>query len=422
MTHYSLQKIHSKRGQILLFSLVVMVFLSTLLGAAMLRSDVQVKEIINRKRLQEAFYAAETGIDTAIYNLRQNSAWKPGQNGVAAIVDQPFNITVAGSTTTIGYYSITVIDAAQFNGWDSRWITAQGKDREGIITRTIKARVIVESPTRFLISTLGPLHMTSGSQLNADILAKDVYFDVNASLPSPQNEINVNGNVLYINSKTGETNPAVIFGSGKTITKSPSITFAGVDLNRYEQLSQDLQTQNLGYHSTGDLTVNLDNLSAFNQNPGSSFEPKIIYAKGNIYLSGEYDNSVLIVAGGNVYVNGSIIANSSVQPVPQLGIFAKGDVIIPESTMATGDLNIEGFILADGGTPGSKGAFLAEGAKYSKATLNFKGSISVRGTGTNAVDLNVFKNRNYDFNSALSNNRTIPFIPFIVNTVLWQEI
>jgi len=414
--------IKNKNGAVLLLSLVVTVFLSVLIGAAMLRSDVQRQEVTQRHSLQESFYAAETGIDNAIYNLRQNASWKPGQGGIPAIVDEPFDITVAALTRTIGFYSIIVEDAPAFNGWESRWITSSGKDADQVITRKIKARVIVESPTKFLISTLGPLRMTSGSTINADTLAKDVYFDVNSSLPVPSNQIHINGNVYYINSKTGEANPAVIYGPGFSTIKSPSITFAGVDLNRYQTLSQDLQLLNLGYYSPNNLTINLDDLSAFNQSPPNPFHPQIIFANGDIRISGQYNNSVLIVAAGNIYIDGDIVADTTQATVPQIGLFAKGDVLIPQTTAPAGDLSVEGFILADGGIPGSQGAFLAQGLKYSKGRLNFKGSISVRGNSATAVDLNVFSVRNYDFNPDLSNNRTIPFTPFIVNTVQWQEI
>jgi hypothetical protein len=422
MKHQFNKQLSNNSGVVLLLSLVVTIFLSVLLGAAMLRSDVQVKEVMQRSSKQESFYAAEAGIDDAIYNLRQNASWKPGQGGVPPIVDKAFDVTIAGVAQTIGFYSITVEDAAQFNGWESRWITSSGKDSDGIITRTIKARVIVESPTKFLISTLGALHMTSGSQLNADVLAKDAYFDVNTSLPSPENQIQLNGDVHYINSKTGETNPAVVFTAGHSAKRSPSITFAGVDINRYKTLAQNLSTNNLGYYNNGNLTIDLANLSSLNATAPPPFKPQIIYADGDVNVVGQYDSSVLVVASGNIYINGDIVPDPSAQIPPQIGLFAKGDVIIPEATAATGDLSIEGFILADGGVTGSKGAFIAEGAKYSKAQLNFKGSISVRGTGTSAVDLNTFNKRNYDFNPDLSNNRTIPFTPFIVNTVQWQEI
>lgn len=416
------QKGKNNKGAVLLLSLIVTVFLSVLLGAAMLRSDVQVKEVLNRREKQEAFYAAETGIDVAIFNLREDAAWKPGQSGTPAIIDQPFVIQVAAAQQTIGFYSINVQDGPLFSGWQTRWITAQGQDSHHILTRTIRARVIVESPTNFLISTLGPLHIISGSQLNADVLARDVFFDVNPSLPPPNNQIQVNGDVHYINSTTGENNPAVIFAPNKGIHASPSITFAGVDLNRYQTLALNTQAQNMGYYATGDITVDLNNLSQFNPNPPNPFHPKIIYATGNVTIMGEYDNSILIVAGKNIYINGDIKADHLMQTPPQIGLFAKGDVIIPQPVATTSDLNIEAFILADGGIPNSQGAFIAEGTKYSKGQLNFKGAISVRGTGTTAIDLNVFQTRNYAFDANLRNNRTIPFTPFIVNLIEWQEI
>ena len=55
--------IKNKNGAVLLLSLVVTVFLSVLIGAAMLRSDVQRQEVTQRHSLQESFYAAETGIE-----------------------------------------------------------------------------------------------------------------------------------------------------------------------------------------------------------------------------------------------------------------------------------------------------------------------------------------------------------------------
>jgi hypothetical protein len=416
------KNIKNNNGAVLLLSLVVTVFLSVLLGAAMLRSDVQVKEVMNRRQLQEAFYSAETGINVAIYNLREDAAWNPGQNATPAIIDEPFIVQIATTPQTIGFYSINVQDGQPYSGWQTRWITAQGKDSHNVITRTIRARVIVESPTSFLISTLGPLHIISGSQLNADALARDVFFDVDPNLPTPSNQIQINGNVHYINSTTGENNPAVIFAPNKGVHSSPSITFAGVDLNRYQTLAQNTQAQNMGYYATGDLTVDLGNLSQFNPNPPNPFNPKIIFATGNVTIVGEYSNSILIVAGKNIYINGDIKADDSLITPPQIGLFAKGDVIIPQSVSPTSDLNIEGFVLADGGIPNSQGAFIAEGEKYSKGRLNFKGAISVRGSGTTAIDLNVFQTRDYVFDANLRNNRTIPFTPFIVNLIEWQEI
>ncbi len=405
--------ITKESGAVLLLSLLVTVFLSVLLGAAMLRSEVSVKEMMQRRQMQEAFYAAETGLDTAIFNLRQNAAWKPGIGPIEPIIDAPFNITVAGVSQTIGFYSITVEDAPDYDNWKTQWITASGKDSGKIITRKIKARVIVESPAKFLISTMEDLHINSGSQLNDLTLAKNVFFDVNASLPPPENQIHINNKVLYMGTITGEKNPAVVYGPDGKTESATAITFAGVDQSRYETLAINLEDRNEGKYSTEDLHIDLGNLETLNPEPGRVFLPQIIYSEKDIHISGEFDNSILIVAAGNLYIDGNIVAKDT-SPAPQIGLFAKGNVRIPSS--APKDLKIEAFVLTEG-------QFIAQGPKYSKGELKFKGSISAKGViGSTAVDLNVYKKRDYSFNPDLSLNRTIPFTPFIVNTIYWQEI
>ncbi len=405
--------ITKESGAVLLLSLLVTVFLSVLLGAAMLRSEVSVKEMMQRRQMQEAFYAAETGLDTAIFNLRQSATWTPGEGGIPLIEDAAFEITVAGVTQTIGFYSIKVEDAPDYDDWKTRWITATGKDPEKIITRKIKARVIVESPAKFLISTMEDLHINSGSQLNDLTLGKNVFFDVNTSLPFPENEIHINNKVLYMGTITGEKNPAVIYGPDGKTDSATAITFAGVDQSRYKTLANNLEDRNEGKYSSEDLSIDLGNLETLNPRPGEIFSPQIIYSEKDIHISGKFDNSILIVAGGNLYIEGNIVPKDTTPP-PQIGLFAKGNVFIPGA--AANDLSIEAFVLTEG-------RFIAEGPKYSKGELTFKGSISAKGvTKETAVDLNVYKKRSYTFNPDLNLNRTIPFTPFIVNTIYWQEI
>ncbi len=417
----------NEKGQILLLSLVLTIFLALLLGAAAMRSSDQAKETIQRRGLQEAFYAAETAIDRAVFNLRQNSGWRPDPT-----FKENFDIVVSGTPTTIGYYWTKVVDQDPSlpppqgtNGWRSCWITAQGKDAGEKYARTIQALAIVESPTNFLISTMGPLHIGSGLTFNADTLAKDIYFDINPAVTGEAKNINLNGDVFYMNSVTGNTTanaPFLKWGSGKTVKPAATITFAGVDLNRYKGIAQNYQSSNTGlYLDASVATIQLDNLEVLNPDPPNLFKPQIIYSTGDIRINGTYDNSILIIAAGDIFIENDIIPDGNLATPPQIGLFAKGDVIIPES--ANNTLNIEAFILADGngGTGGKDGVFVAKGAKFSKDKLNFKGSISVRGKGTNAVDLNTFSTRNYDFNPDLRDNRTIPFTPFIVNIVRWQE-
>ena len=104
-------------------------------------------------------------------------------------------------------------------------------------------------------------------------------------------------------------------------------------------------------------------------------------------------------------------------PVPQLGLFAKQDVIIPDGVVgAGGDLTFEAVVVADGGG-NSDGVFEAQ-SSVALGTLNFTGAVSVRGENDAiSVDLNIFSTRDY----AHQPNTGIPFTPFIANKVSWQE-
>lgn len=412
----------SRRGAVLIVSLLILVFLTILLGAAMLRSNMQIREVVNRRQVQEAFYAAEAGVNRAVFELRQNPVWRVLEPDLLDYTNIPLTVTVAGSEVTIGSYSILEVkdNTARFQGWDTVWVTVRGRDADNDLSRTIKALVIVDNPTRFLISTLGLLQITSGSTLNADVLANTINFAVNDSLPAPANEIHMGGEVLYITSVANANNPAVFFSPDHPApVRTSSITFPGVVLDKYLGIANDLLPQNLSYvhSSTSRLDVDLSNLDSLGPG-GEPFQPRIIYAAGDVYLSGEYDHSLTVVAGGNIYITGSVEPTGAGSPTrPQIGLFAKRDVLIPQNVVTNeGNINIEAFVLADGG------AFIAQGPKFSQGTLNFNGAIFVRGRGTTGVDLNVFRNRVYNYNPNLNTNRSIPFLPFIVNIVQWQEL
>ena len=409
-----------KQGFVLLSTLFIALFLSILLSAAFISSEMQFKSAIQRISAQTAFYTAESGIQRAIFELRRNPIWGFAEGEAGNPILEDIDLTTEEGSI-LGSYTITITDGGELNGWQTRWINAEGQDQEQSIRKILKARVRIENPARFLVSTLGTLRIGSGASIEADSLAKDMFFDVNESLPEEQRGIFVDGDIFYIRSITGDDHVAVTI-TGETL-KTPSITFPGVDLDYYRDLLNDsLVDANEGFLAEGDLVVDLGNLTALISDPPDPYVPQLIMAEGDIYLSGTYDHSLLVVAGGHVYLNGNILPDDSVPIRPQIGIFAKKDVLIPEDALETGeDMAIEAFILADGDADDAQGIFLAEAAKGSLGTLNFTGAISTRGKGRTAVDLNAFTTRNYTFNPELNSNRTIPFSPFIVNMVEWID-
>ncbi|MBU1995602.1 MAG: pilus assembly PilX N-terminal domain-containing protein, partial [Candidatus Omnitrophica bacterium] len=289
-------------GFMLLGSLSIVIFLSIVLSAAMFSSEMQLKEDTQRNSIQEAFYAAEAGLDMAIFELRKNSEWRPGEDEQPQVQDVRLNRTLDDDETTVGFYSVVVKDGGVFNGWETVWIQSIGRDALNDLTRVVVARAIIDSHARFLVSTLGNLRIESRASINADILGTDVYFEVNPSLEPPENAIYVTGGVFYIRDIYGEDNPNVFGEDDGAITsyKIPSITFAGVNLNRYREIAVELEASGKGIYHGGDLTVDLNTLGGLNA------APIIIFAEGDITIFGEYNFSPLVVSSGNIFISGNI--------------------------------------------------------------------------------------------------------------------
>ena len=407
-------------GFVLLASLIIVLFLSIVFSATIMRSEIQLKQVNQRRAVQEAFYAAEAGIDRTIFELRRDINWSPGEDGQEPLEDVPLEINDPnGQTATVGFFSIKVADGGFLENFgQTRWVQALGKDSLGEASRMIVAKVLVDDPSRFMVSTPGTLKIKSGAVIEADILGQNLSFDVNKTLPQGERVITVDGDVFYIdklNPADPQADPDITI-TGE-VKQYPSITFPGVDLTRYASIAQSLAPLS-GYKTQGNLTVDLSNLSSLNSDPG--FQPQIIYADGDITISGEYNQSILVVAGGNIYIEGDVKpdADSGLPSVPQVGLFAKKDVIIPDGALGAGaDLTVEAFVMADGGD-NSTGRFMAQSSQ-ALGSFNFKGSISVRSDDEDltGVDLNIFSERHYTHQSGQS----VPFIPFIANILQWSE-
>jgi hypothetical protein len=414
----------NNQGYALLTSLLIVVLLGIILGTAMIKANAQLKVIRQRQALQEAFYAAEAGLERSIFELRIDPLWRPGENGYPPVQKMTLNRIPGDDTSTIGYYSLEISEGEMLSGWNTLWVRSQGQDVQQNVTRVIVARLLIDNPSRFLVSTLGDLRIGSGADVDADILGQDIFFEANESLGSPERDIMVNGDVYFLRSISGEDNPAVHISPDSQVQKFPSITFVGVDLNRYREIASGLVGSGEGIVADGNLTVDLSKLDMLAENTGQGGVPKIIFAEGDVTIKGQYDTSLLVVAGGNIYINGSVEPDNSIDSNdrPQMGLFADKDVIISEDVETNGgDLSVEAFIIADGEGDAAEGKFTAQGSSFSQGTLTFTGAISVRGEGRTAVDLNVFNTRNYNFNSELTNQRKIPFSPFIVNIINWHE-
>jgi len=374
-----------------------MFFLATLLGIAFLRSNIQLREIEIRRASLYAFYAAESALERAVFELRKNREWRDGFGDE----NNPVSLTLADATV-VGYYWIDadgaddtpgtpddeIRDGGAFGTWpQTLWITAHGQDATRRITRIIRARIATQSPAEYFVSTPRDLAITGGANItDSDLLGKNVVFQ-------PTSPINITGGkVYYIFNIDNEDDANVHVDADKDgveeevpddIQQVPPITFPSLDLSWYKNLfdsDSDGNPDLPGYHSgnftiTG--TINRTNFDNYNG---------LIFVDGDVHISGNVTESMHIIASGNIYIEGDIICSGTAQ----IGLSAKKDVIIPYSA-GNPDITIEAYIFADGGR------FIAEKGTSPKGALTFKGAITVRGKegASTSVDLNIYPHRNY---------------------------
>lgn len=398
----------------------MVLFLGIFLSISLMRSNLQLRAIDLRRASLYAFYAAEAGIDNAIVELRKDPKWQvrwpPDTNGISVMfTDEPlyWHLGQPGQEQ-IGAYTVRITDGGEVSGIPTVWIESVGYDIDRKITpgRRIFAKAFIQNPATFFALTVGDLVFQSGSVSGTstnpvNILARDMIFEVDYSLPEYERDITVYGDLEYIRSILGQTDPYVTITG--TITQRAPITFVGVDLEYYRKLANPAEGGN-GRYEEGDFTysgtIDKTSLSAPNG---------LVYVKGDLYISGDVTESMHFVVEGNIYIEDSIICNEVDGVEPQIGLSASANVIIPAS--APSDIEIDAMITADGGR------FYTEDAMGIKTALNFEGVIVARGQeGQSAIDLLEYYTRNYLYDSALRDNPTIPFIRYLVNLMYWKEV
>lgn len=387
----------NQKGILLISSIFMVFFLGLIVSVSLIRSDIQHKAMDLRRASICGFYAAEAGIERAVFELRRDRSWRAGFND-----ESLFWKGEDEEQETIGFYTVYVADGEDVGSLPSVWLLSQGEDLGKGTPRFIMARVAIENPAVFFTSTAGNLTIGSGANIGGSILGRDVIFEVNETLPDDLKKITVDGDVGYIRSIEGEGNPAVDI-SGDVQQRRP-VTYVSVDLEKYRALAIEN-----GRYVDGDFTysgeISSETLAANNG---------LVFVEGDIHISGEAVESIHFVSARNIYIDDDLTCEEEGEP--QIGLSAHGDVLISED--ASSQLDIDAFINADGGV------FKAERGKASKKELNFEGAIAVRGkTGERTgVDLNAYIKRNYTYDTSLRDDLTIPYMSFMGNIIEWQEL
>jgi len=415
-----------KGGFTLLASVFLVLFIGIMVGICLFRSQLQLSEVMQRRELSQAFYAADAGMQNTIASLKQDIGF-PGWSTPQTLTNSLENPTNAN----VGYYEVLKPEqgAPYLGVLPTLWVRSLGQNAItsnqawnpppyatsassnssstifGSIPQTeaLQALMIVQNPAAYFMFTLTNIDISSGAVIGGNIFGNDVIFNIDTTLPVSERGITINGNVTYLGYVSGNVPPVTING---TVTESPAVNYPSVDTNFYFQNTCDngqtyssppipscANGKNIGLYVPSDYTVSSGNLS-----PSSlGSENGVLFAAGNVDIGTvNVTQPVLIVAGGDIHITGNIMATG----VNQIGLFAKGNVDIDAS--APDDLTIQNtYVNADGGlfqdlSPG----------RSPTSTLNFSGAISARGepTESGSILVSTFNTRNYTYDINLSCN------------------
>jgi hypothetical protein len=411
----------NKKGFLLAASVFLMVFLATLLGASMMRVQIQSRLAETQQASLNAFSCAEAGIEAGLRELRGNLNADPNRNpnANADVFSGPDfnNVNLAQ-----GSYTVTAAVGTPLPGnRPTVALTSTGTSLIGItgrnLNRTLDVTVLVENPASFFTSTLeGDITLVGGTNINGDLMARNITYNAAGS------PIVINGNVSYTGTETVNGNPNNIIINktpNGTRTQRAPIVYVSLDVPRYQTLATTAGGRAITENFTHNGNINRTDLSA---DPNTPLAQGLVYVEGDVFISGTVTQSMLIVATGNINITGDITyqLDTSVNPprFPQLGLFAKKNVYIAAG--APDNLEVNAFIFADGEV------FEAQPANNNKGTLTFNGAIAVKGNpaGGNTINLagaGRYQQRNLTYDTSLASNLSIPFMTFFANIVDWQE-
>ncbi len=370
-------------------------------------SSVNIRGTVSRN-VEDALYAAEAGVHHALSSLRFSGLSWTGTNGVENIED---------SGKVYGRYQVVVdsVNIQQDGSWQIVPIAVVGWNADQTASRQINARIRWQSLGDFFISTFSDLDIAKGATLDSDILARDVRF-ASATQAQPiaiQGTVNHFGTIYGYDPNNSGNYPYIsITGNPKTQLISPPAAPV-VDSNRYLGLADDGGY----YQASGSLTISgtLDRNTPLGGPTGPASGNGVIFVNGDVHISATVAASMAVVATGNIYITGDVMYANQNDPSIQLGLFAKGNIII-NSPPAGGSRTLQAMLI-------SEQRFYAQGNPGSFGTLNFKGAMSIRGqpsTSTTAIDLAAFAARNYVYHSELSTACTIPAMIYLAYLHTWQ--
>lgn len=329
----------------LLVTFILLIALSFTVFSYLYLIGFRVKESGFRVSENQAFYAAEAGLNKAIWYLGTSTA----QGGKGA----SWRVTSSQEAFGRGKYYITVRDSAT----GEVQIISTG---EVLGTRKTVSQTLVTGglPTAFNYS----LYSNSTSAISGSaIVDGDMYVNGNTTL---SDYVHVqNGDIYHPTGTTISVSGSPTYVDGGQPNPKPS--FPALDSSSYDSLITTASHVAAGDVSYTDATVNLN---------GST-----IYVKGNVTIAGNttFNGPGAIVATGTISLSGNTYSTGSVNFISNGQISATGNTYTAGSTYYSTT-----SIFASGNTRVSVGSFITKGNVTLGGNLNLSGIIYAQGSAS----------------------------------------
>ncbi len=364
----------SEKGFLLVTFYMLLVLFFTLTGALVAHAVAEVQATQRSQASMQALYLAESGVDWAITQLRQNSSWSGGTG-----------------TITLGSYTVTLANL----GSNRRRITVLGTTNQGItVARSVESIVLVSPNPLFRYAMFG------------------------------SNSVTLNGQGITdsYDSSQGPYNPATAGSKGDVGTNG--ITAGNVSLHGNVQISGN------AYSGTGSdpnvvITMTDNDVITGSKLPLSKPEPMLPVTApdgnlGNLSVSG---NTTTTLPGGMyVYTNIDVTGNGRLNFTGPTMIYVTGMLNIAGNGIGTATNlppNLIIYVAGSGSVDiGGNGNFY--GGVYAPQSL-----VSIHGNGAfygsaigDTVTTTGNGNVHYDF--ALQTNGGLG--PAQVTVLSWQDL
>lgn len=404
----------NERGFLLPMTIIVALLLSFFAAIIISRVQREGRSTTDQSLDLKAMDLADAGIQAAVARLRQTPNDRTELRGEMVGIGK----------YRVAFYSRGTIDPSAAGNISDVMIVSTGSVvssffKVGVSTslavgsgvKVVQAYVRVSNPGDFFAASAGDLSIRYGTDLRG---AKVYGRRVNFTGP-PANTMIQDLTTLDGISDYGAGGPAFLKNSGSCGNPSDPTTCAQLAPRDVDNpmVFPVLDSARMDYYeSLG--TVPPQIAGQYTLQGTINGPPHVYYAPGDIHVSGEIVGQVVIVAGGNIIIDGDVTRADPTDPdTPgphQAVLFSARDIILRPTS---DDMRVDGYLMAP------NGRLQVDQASPIRQNFTLNGGMMVRDGADVASRFSGARTYNYD--STFSSSPP-PFMPYTADVVRWRLV